>query len=406
MSLFRWLSRSVKRTSTTFSPLRFPTSGFKVYGDDVFFEEEGLEEFRQGLFYPMQLGDTLASRYQVVGKLGFGSTSTVWLARDMQAQRHVVLKVYTRGQAHEEEFELYRTIRQTNPSHPGYPYVASALDTFMIQREGGYAHRCLVQRPMWDSFSALLNRNPSHRFTEELLKAGLQQIFLALDYLHSECKIVHTDIKGDNILQEIEDESILTEFVEKELEHPCPRKFVDGETIYARRSFSQPKRYGRAVLSDFGAAVRGDEKRNHDAQPNIYRSPEVMIKTDWKYPIDIWNVGAMVWDLFEGQHLFHGQDPDGEGYSTRAHLAELIGTLGPPPKEFLRRGKRSHEFFDEQGNFIADVPVAQRSLEEAETRLEGSNKSQFLDFVRGMLQWRPEDRKTAKELLNDSWLNS
>ena len=44
-------------------PLRFPTSGFKVYGDNVYLEEEGMEEFQQGLYYPMQLGDILNSRY-------------------------------------------------------------------------------------------------------------------------------------------------------------------------------------------------------------------------------------------------------------------------------------------------------------------------------------------------------
>jgi serine/threonine-protein kinase SRPK3 len=56
-----------------------------------------------------------------------------------------------------------------------------------------------------------------------------------------------------------------------------------------------------------------------------------MVKAAWSYPVDIWNVGVMVWDLFEGKHMFHGNDPDGKGYSTRAHLAEVIGTLGPPP---------------------------------------------------------------------------
>jgi hypothetical protein len=30
----------------------------------------------------------------------------------------------------------------------------------------------------------------------------------------------------------------------------------------------------------------------------------------------------------------------------------------------------------------------------------------FLNFVRGMLAWRPEDRKTARELLRDPWLNT
>lgn len=102
------------------------------------------------------------------------------------------------------------------------------------------------------------------------------------------------DIKSDNILQEIEDKSILESFTQAELKNPSPRKFVNGMPIYASRRFDLPKVFGRAVLSDFGSAVRGDERRNHDAQPNVYRSPEVMLKTDWSYPIDIWNVGAMV----------------------------------------------------------------------------------------------------------------
>jgi hypothetical protein len=47
--------------------------------------------------------------------------------------------------------------------------------------------------------------------------------------------------------------------------------------------------------------------------------------------------------------MFQGNDPDGKGYSTRAHLAEVIGMLGPPPLDLLREGTRSSEFFDEEG---------------------------------------------------------
>jgi len=36
--------------------------------------------------------------------------------------------------------------------------------------------------------------------------------------------------------------------------------------------------------------------------------------------------------------------------------------------------------------------------------LEGEEKRLFLSFVSKMLQWLPEDRKTAKELLEDPWL--
>jgi serine/threonine protein kinase len=59
------------------------------------------------------------------------------------------------------------------------------------------------------------------------------------------------------------------------------------------------------------------------------------------------------------------------------------------------------------GQWIADIPIPQgNSLEKAEQFLSGRDKAMFLDFVRGMLAWRPEDRKTAKELLEDPWLNT
>lgn len=41
------------------------------------------------------------------------------------------------------------------------------------------------------------------------------------------------------------------------------------------------------------------------------------------------------------------------------------------------------------------------SLELSEHFLEGRNKEKFIAFMRRMLQWRSEDRKTAKDLLQD-----
>lgn len=47
--------------------------------------------------------------------------------------------------------------------------------------------------------------------------------------------------------------------------------------------------------------------------------------------------------------MFYGNDPTGIRYSTRAHLAEVVGLLGLPPTDLLKKGKRSDEFFTEQG---------------------------------------------------------
>jgi serine/threonine protein kinase len=104
----------------------------------------------------------------------------------------------------------------------------------------------------------------------------------------------HEDIKADNILHKIADNSIIDTFVEEEMNTPSARKTVNGVTIYKSRQFHLPKQLGIVIMSDFGAAVRGDLKRHHDAQPDVYRSPEVMLEVPWSYPIDIWNVGVMV----------------------------------------------------------------------------------------------------------------
>jgi hypothetical protein len=55
------------------------------------------------------------------------------------------------------------------------------------------------------------------------------------------------------------------------MEYPSPRKLVNGVTIYASRQLEVPKFFGDSVLSDFGSTVRGDEKRNHNAGPQVYR---------------------------------------------------------------------------------------------------------------------------------------
>ncbi|TGO50617.1 hypothetical protein BOTNAR_0386g00030 [Botryotinia narcissicola] len=400
-SILKWARSATRRSPSP--PLRFPTTGFELISDAQALDEEQLEGFKMGLYCPLNIGDIFISKYQVVWKLGYGVTSTVWLAHNLQ--------FYTRDGNPQEEFEIYRRLKKGNNSHPGFPHIRTALEIFTIPRVGG-DRTCLVQKPMWESFRELKYRLPNHCFTEKILKGALKQLFLALDYLHTENGALEfyqsylSDIKTDNILSEIEDESILDAVTEAEINSPSPRKVINGTTVYASRRFDVPRIFGDLVLVDFGSAVRGDLKRNHCAGPQIYRAPEVMIKAPWSYPIDIWNVGAMIWDLFEGKHMFHGEDSDGKDYSTCAHLAEVIGMLGPPSLEFLERGIRTPEFFDKQGQWIAEMPIAKdMELEKSELRFQGRNKEMFLNMMRGMLQWRPEDRKSTRQLADDSWIN-
>ena len=44
-------------------------------------EEEREAGFQK--FYPMTLGEVINEKYKVVGKLGFGSASTIWCCRNL-----------------------------------------------------------------------------------------------------------------------------------------------------------------------------------------------------------------------------------------------------------------------------------------------------------------------------------
>jgi len=48
----------------------------------VLVDEENVPGYRPEYFYPANPGDVLDGRYELKAKIGWGSSSTVWLARD------------------------------------------------------------------------------------------------------------------------------------------------------------------------------------------------------------------------------------------------------------------------------------------------------------------------------------
>lgn len=57
--------------------------------------------------------------------------------------------------------------------------------------------------------------------------------------------------------------------------------------------------------------------------------------------------------MYEGGGLFTGQDPEFERYRSRAHLAEMINLLGPPPANLLAQGELTTRFFSGEGTQLS-----------------------------------------------------
>lgn len=130
----------------------------------------------------------------------------------------------------------------------------------------------------------------------------LKRLFHALDLLHNECRIAHTDIKEANILLGADD-SVLQDFEREQLRNPCPRKELPEGTIYQSRELNMPRAIGEPMLCDFGSAVPLDDGVEHreDIQPNVYRAPEIILDIPWSYSVDIWNVGCVVGGVTTGK---------------------------------------------------------------------------------------------------------
>ena len=81
-SIGRWVGNEFARSV---SPRRqFLNSGFKLIGNAEKLEEENWDWYEPRLFYPAHIGEVFQSRYQILGKLGYGSRSTAWLCRDLK----------------------------------------------------------------------------------------------------------------------------------------------------------------------------------------------------------------------------------------------------------------------------------------------------------------------------------
>ena len=107
------------------------------------------------------------------------------------------------------------------------------------------------------------------------------------------------DIKADNLMLTLRDESVLEDFEKAEAENPVARKVIDdSRTIYTSRGFGRVKsgKYGYPVLCDLGEAkILPIEKFEALIQPEPYRAPEVIFEImPWGAPADIWNVGTLV----------------------------------------------------------------------------------------------------------------
>ncbi|XP_034552118.1 SRSF protein kinase 3 [Notolabrus celidotus] len=372
-------------------------------------DSEDPREYCYGGYHPVQIGDTLNGRYQVVSKLGWGYFSTVWLCLDLTLGRRVAVKVLKSGagftQAGQDELALLRCAGGPTSRHPSSQRIVQLLDEFKLAGVNGI-HICLVLELLGPDLRGwqLCFGNPglSHR----LVKQILTQVLQGLDYLHTQCKIIHTDIKPENIL-----------LFSEELSHGAPAGGSTSSSVPPRNEANSTEKecmnpYSlkdiTVKIADLGSSCWVYKHFCEEIQTRQYRSLEVLLGSEYGPPADIWSVACMAFELVTGDSLFEPKASESVSLE-EDHIALIMKLLGKIPPALALSGRYSAEYFSRRGDLrrvgllrlwsLYDVLVEKYHflLEEA---------SEFSDFLLRMLDYHPERRLTAAQCLHHPWLTS
>lgn len=160
---------------------------------------EPFERYASGGYYPVRIGDQFSSsRYHIVHKLGYGTSSTTWLARDERLAKYVAIKFAVSELERPFESAILRILRDGAGCYAkadgGFVMIPELLDEFQVEGpeiQGVIrAHHCLVTTPARMNISEARDASHSRLFQPLVAHAIAAQLIQAVAFIHSR-GIVH-----------------------------------------------------------------------------------------------------------------------------------------------------------------------------------------------------------------------
>eukprot|EP00095_Tigriopus_kingsejongensis_P008551 maker-scaffold989_size72935-snap-gene-0.10 protein:Tk08551 transcript:maker-scaffold989_size72935-snap-gene-0.10-mRNA-1 annotation:"srsf protein kinase 1-like" len=166
-------------------------------------EQEDPKDYMKGGYHPVKIGDLFHNRYHVVRKLGWGHFSTVWLCWDLTDKKFVALKVVKSAAHYTEtaldEIKLLKCVRESDEADTFRERCVQLLDDFKISGVNG-THVCMVFEVLGHNLLKFIIRSNYQGIPLYNVKLIMKQVLEGLQYLHTKCQIIHTDIKPENVL--------------------------------------------------------------------------------------------------------------------------------------------------------------------------------------------------------------
>nr|CDS33782.1 dual specificity [Hymenolepis microstoma] len=256
--------------------------------------------------------DHIAYRYECIRSLGKGSFGNVILAIDHKENIDVAVKVVRRDirfttQA-KEEIAILETLQRLNPNPKGpsdrFPIVRM-IEHFMFRD-----HMCLTFELLGCSLYDLIKDKKDQGLPRDRVRRLMSSVLDGLTYVWN-AGIIHCDLKPENVL------------------------------LVSRASDGGPDEIRDHVkIIDFGSSCFIGKQCYPYIQSRFYRAPEVIMRSDYNRPIDIWSFGCLVFEMIRGYPLFPGEDEFDQ-------LACMMEKLGMPPLQMVENSRVFSRYFAE-----------------------------------------------------------
>ncbi|RCV44813.1 hypothetical protein SETIT_9G404800v2 [Setaria italica] len=290
-----------------------------------------------------------ADSFEKIDKIGQGTYSNVYKARDTVSGKIVALKKVRFDNLEPESvrFMAREILILRRLDHPN----VVKLDGLVTSRMSCSLY--LVFEYMEHDLAGLA-ASPDIKFTEPQVKCYMHQLLSGLEHCHDR-GVLHRDIKGSNLL-------------------------LDNN--------------GMLKIADFGLASFFDPDRKQPMTSRVvtlwYRPPELLLgATDYGVGVDLWSAGCILAELLAGRPIMPGR-------TEVEQLHKIFKLCGSPTEEYWKKSKLPHATI-----FKPQQPYKRRIRETFKDFPQSA-----LQLIETLLAIDPADRLTATAALRSDFFTT
>ncbi|KAH0716260.1 hypothetical protein KY284_009165 [Solanum tuberosum] len=290
-----------------------------------------------------------ADSFEKLNKIGQGTYSSVYKARDLKTNKIVAMKKvrFVNMDPESVRFMAKEISILRKLDHPN----VMKLEALVTSRISGSLY--LVFEYMEHDLAGLAAA-PRVKFTEAQIKCYMQQLLRGLEHCHSR-GVLHRDIKGSNLL--IDDNGVLK-------------------------------------IGDFGLATTFEPNQTQPLTSRVvtlwYRAPELLLgATEYGVAIDMWSAGCILAELSAGKPIMPGR-------TEVEQMHKIFKLCGSPSEEYWKKSKLPH----------ATSFKPQHPYKRCVTDTFKDFPPSALALVDILLSIEPERRGTAYSALNSEFFST